>query len=133
MSRRVYYIGIGWDPLQADIRPNAVDSVLNSLGDWIRLNDRTWFCSTVHSSEQLYEAIHGALPILNRIVILAVDPSERFGLAPAWLWQWLDSQQRDQPLDAARIVAGTQAAYTAAAFGPVGGPVSEMNWRKIKD
>jgi hypothetical protein len=130
MSRRVYYVGVGWDTIINSIQPSAIDRILDPLGDWIRLNDRTWLCSTKQSSEHLYNCIHNALPVLNRIVVLAVDPTERFGLAPPWLWQWLESQQQDQPLDAARIIANVQAAYTAIGIPGAGGPVPDIQTRK---
>jgi len=75
MSRKIYYIGIGWDPLVNQIWPSSIDKILDPIGDWMRLNDKTWFCSTSFSSVERYELIHERLPQLNSILIIALDPT----------------------------------------------------------
>jgi hypothetical protein len=119
MSHRVYYIGIGAKTTQIDTSVKLVDLILDSLGDWVRLNDRTWFCSTDYSSRKLYEEIHDRMPWLERIMIVALDPTDRFGLAPDWIWEWIDGQRQTPPKTAAAIIdAGSSAHKTEAARGP---------------
>ena len=117
MHHKIYYIGIGWDALLSDVQPSTVDQILDPLGDWIRLNDRTWLCSSLHSSGRLYEEIHQRLPQLDRVLVMAIDPTERFGLAPQWIWEWIDGQRQDPPKTAADIIAAHSSAGGSGAQG----------------
>lgn len=108
MSHKVYYIGIRWEP--SGPRVKAVEEMLDPLGDWVRFNDSTWFLSTGHSAAE----IDGALqPILNpnaTVLVIALDPKDRFGWAPQWIWDWIDGQRQDPPKTAAAIVGARSSA-----------------------
>lgn len=104
MPNRIYYIGIRW-PDTVPFQVEGVENALGSLGDWIRLNALTWFCSTSASSKQIYEAVRGALVSVDQILIIALDTTDRFGLAPKWIWDWIDSQRQSTPNTLASILA----------------------------
>ncbi len=44
------------------------------------------------------------MPWLERILIVARDPTDRFGLAPDWIWEWVDGQSQNPPRTAAAII-----------------------------
>ncbi len=102
MSHRVYYIGIRWN--QRIPRVDAVERTLDPLGDWIRFNELTWFLSTTQPQSKLREALQGVLATDETLLVVALDPKERFGLAPQWVWDWLDSQRQESPRTLAEIV-----------------------------
>ncbi|HEY8871639.1 MAG TPA: hypothetical protein VIM52_01305, partial [Stellaceae bacterium] len=88
-----------------------------------RFNEHTWFISTDSSSRQLYEAL-GPLfrpedkpnrPLFSldgSILVIALDPGDRFGWAPQWIWDWIDGQRQDPPKTAATIL-GTRSVADA--------------------
>jgi hypothetical protein len=104
MGRRVYFISVGWSIFVPESAIARIDRALDAMGDWIRLNDRTWLCSTTYSSDVVYNAIRYHDQGLNRILVIVLDPSDRFGLAPDWLWQWIDGQRQEPPKTAAAII-----------------------------
>jgi hypothetical protein len=102
MSHKVYYIGIRWEP--AGPRVKAVEAMLDPLGDWVRFNDSTWFLSTSHSPTEVDGALQRILTHNATVLVIALDPKERFGWAPQWIWDWIDGQRRDPPETAAAIL-----------------------------
>jgi hypothetical protein len=113
MSNRVYYIGIRWEPPIP--RVQSVEKALDPLGDWVRFNESTWFLSTDHLSRELYEALGKSLPSEATVLVIAVDPKDRFGWAPDWLWEWIDGQRSDPPKTAAAILSARE---PTMAIGP---------------
>lgn len=104
MSHRIYYIGIRWEPYPAVLQVETVDRVLAPFGDWIRLNGLTWFLSTSNLSAQIYENLRVALTSAEHILVIALDPTDRFGWAPQWIWDWIDSQRKEPPKTLAGIL-----------------------------
>jgi hypothetical protein len=45
------------------------------------------------------------MPWLERVVIIALDPTDRFGLAPDWIWEWVDGQRQVPPKTARAIIS----------------------------
>jgi hypothetical protein len=106
MRNRVYYIGIATNELPPSFIPN-LERALDPLGDWIRFNVLTWFLSTNRSSSELREALQQVLksnPSLINVLVVAIEPKQRFGYAPPWIWDWLDSQWQESPRTLAEIV-----------------------------
>lgn len=106
MTHRVYYVGIRWDP--PGPRVKAVEQLLDPLGDWIRFNEHTWFLSTSRPSSEIYRRLEGILTPNASVVVIGLDPKDRFGWAPDWLWEWIDGQRQDPPKTAAIIIGSRQ-------------------------
>ena len=121
MVHKVYYIGIRWaaEPPRTD----PVENVLNNLGDWIRFNGNTWFLSTKYSPQELYQALERILLSNEILLVIGLNPKERFGLAPQWIWEWIDGQQLEPPISAASILARGQSGIRGGIGGGVGGGI----------
>lgn len=104
MSQKVYYIGARWDPVGP--RFKAVEEMLDQLGDWVRFNDSTWFLSTSRPSAEVDGALQRLLTTDATMLVIALDPKDRFGWAPAWLWEWIDGQRQEPPKTAEAILRG---------------------------
>lgn len=104
MQYKTYFVGVRWDPWTP--RVQAVERVLDPLGDWVRFNDQTWLLSTTHPSRKLYEALQEVLSAHDLLLVIALNPKDRFGLAPRWVWDWIDSQRGPTPRTVAEIVGG---------------------------
>lgn len=102
MSRRLYYIGVRWKEFPSTW--GLVDHALDSLGDWVRINGLTWFLSSEASSKDVYDRLLHTTNLTDQILVVALDPSERYGWAPQWIWNWLDSQTRERPATLAEIL-----------------------------
>lgn len=105
MTNRVYYVGVGWKAFAPPPGVTYVDNILGTAGDWVRLNDWTWLCSTTLSSEEIYRRFQDYMGWLDRLVVVALDPSDRYGLAPDWVWEWIDGQRQTPPKTAASIIS----------------------------
>jgi hypothetical protein len=106
MTHRVYYIGVRWGDEPDGTGP--VEKALDGLGDWLRFNSYTWFLSTEYSARELYETLERGLLRNEMVLVIALDPKDRFGLAPPWIWEWIDGQRREPPVSAASILARGQ-------------------------
>jgi len=102
MERRVYYIGVRWNRRVPAI--DRVELVLDPLGDWIRFNDSTWFLSTTEPQATLSASLQEILAEDQTLLVIALNPKDRFGLAPQWVWDWIDSQRGPTPRTVAEIV-----------------------------
>ncbi len=110
MTHRTYMVAVKWASVPA--RTGAVEKALDPLGDWVRFNANTWFLSTTRSSEEIYEGVTAALmtnDLFNDLlIVIALDPRERFGRAPQWIWDWIDGQSQDPPKTAIGIIGQQQ-------------------------
>jgi hypothetical protein len=112
MDHKVFYIGIKWakEHLRApeSVRAAQVERSLDPLGDWIRFDSHTWFLSAECSAEEIYNGIRRILasirPFDDLLLVIKLDPNERFGWAPQWIWDWLDGQRQDPPRKAVEII-----------------------------
>jgi hypothetical protein len=102
MDHRVYYVGIRWNHRLP--RVDAVERLFDPLGDWIRFNESTWFLSTSQPQSKLGSALKGVLGADQTLLVIALDPKERFGWAPQWVWDWIDGQRDANPRTVAEIV-----------------------------
>lgn len=103
MTHKLYYVGLRWGGEPPQIGP--LEKAFDPLGDWIRFNSFTWFLSTDRSSVELYQALEPTLRGDDLLLVIAVDPTDRFGLAPRWIWDWIDGQLQERPESAASILA----------------------------
>jgi hypothetical protein len=102
MSRRLYYIGIRWKEFPSNWE--IVDRALDPLGEWIRINGLTWFLASNAASRDIYQHLLHTTNLTDQILVIALDPSDRYGWAPQWIWNWLDSQGQDRPPTLADIL-----------------------------
>jgi hypothetical protein len=102
MSKRLYYVGIRWKESPANWE--IVDRAMSPLGDWIRLNGLTWLLASDLSSKDIYQRLLHTTNLTDQILVIALDPAERYGWAPAWIWSWLDSQRLERPPTLAEIL-----------------------------
>ena len=121
MTNKIYYIGIRWGGELP--RTDPVEKSLDTLGDWIRFNGYTWLLSTEYSSQELYKALERVLIKDDMLLVIALDPRDRFGVAPQWVWEWIDGQQREPPVSAASILAREQSGIGGRIGGGVGGGI----------
>jgi len=112
MNHRVFYIGIKWarEHIRAPetIRASQIERVLEPLGDWVRFDGHTWFLSTECSAEDIYNGVKKTMasvgPFDDLLLVIKLDPRERFGWAPQWIWDWLDGQRQNPPRKAVEII-----------------------------
>ena len=97
MAHKLLHIGIrpagpvDWDRLE---------SVLDSMGDWLRLNESNWYLWTAVRAVILNQALQPLIGPNSSIVILQIDTSadsDRWGFAPREVWDWINDK-RDQAL-----------------------------------
>jgi hypothetical protein len=105
MAHRIYYIGINWESFPFPPPVDVVEKTLAPVGDWIRLNKFTWFISTTYSSKEVYEMLRQVLTSVSQILVVKIDPTDRFGWAPQWVWDWIDSQRQETPRTLAGILS----------------------------
>jgi hypothetical protein len=89
---KMYLVSLRW--LETEMKPEMIDAVLGSLGDWFRFNGYTWFVWTDSTMWQVDIAVRARLTAKDSVLIIRVDPSEYAGIAPEWVWNWLKSKQQ---------------------------------------
>jgi len=124
ISRRIFYIGLRWKEFPQDF--GIVDRALDPLGDWIRVNGLTWLLSSTYSSKKIYETLLHTTNLADQILVIALDPTDRFGWAPGWIWDWIDSQRQESPRPLADLItrrteAGAGLIGKTSAAGGIGG------------
>jgi hypothetical protein len=87
------------------VQTAPVERALDPLGDWVRFNEHTWFLSTDRSSQEISEELQRALKKSSEmILVIALDTADRFGIAPQWVWDWIDSQNQPNPKTVVEIL-----------------------------
>jgi len=112
MTHKVFYVGIKWarEHLRSPeaVRVTQIERDLDPLGDWVRFDSHTWFLSAECSTQDIYDKLKASLasvgPFDDLLLVIKLDPSERFGWAPQWIWDWLDGQRQDPPRKAVEII-----------------------------
>jgi hypothetical protein len=70
----------------------------------VRFNEHTWFLSTSRPSSEIYRTLEDILTPNASVLVIALDPADRFGWAPDWIWEWLDGQREDPPRTAVEVI-----------------------------
>ena len=79
---------------------DSLDPAMSTIagGEWLRINTNTYFAWTNLTAEQAYNALKHLASQEDSIVIVAIDPTKRFGWAPQWVWNWIDRVAQVQTL-----------------------------------
>lgn len=71
---------------------SAVDQAVTTIGDWIRINGYTWLIWTQSNTMETSTLLQKLLSPKDVIVCLYANPKDAAGLAPEWLWNWINSR-----------------------------------------
>lgn len=106
-NRRFHVLHVTFSPAQpASAIAGAVERLLTGdATDWIRYADHSWLIWTDIAAQGWHELIRTKAPMLrdHRYLFLSVDISERQGLLPRQVWEWInkyDGLYRKALLDA---------------------------------
>lgn len=69
-----------------------IDQAVGSFGDWIRINGYTWLVWTQKTTADTSGALKDLLAPSDVVVCIYANPKEAAGLAPQWLWNWINSK-----------------------------------------
>lgn len=68
-----------------------LEIVFNFSGDdWVRYSGTNWIVWTDKSVQYWNDTVRTRLPPNSQLLIVKLDTSERHGLLPKWIWEWLD-------------------------------------------
>jgi hypothetical protein len=91
LTYRLYHVGFQWvvtPPKMTELEP-----IFSGLGDWLRFNVNDWFAWSEKGSPAIYEALRVELRPEDGLLIIPVDPSEYFGWAKPFVWEWLNAKR----------------------------------------
>ena len=91
MAHKLYQVTFRW--VKTPAKSAELEPSFASLGDWARLNAYSWFVLTQHTSSQVYETLRSQISAEDNIIIIATNPSDYYGWAPPWFWNWLAQKQ----------------------------------------
>ncbi len=67
-------------------------NTIKDLGVWLHYIDATWIVkNTNNSSQQIYEKLKLFFRTEDRLLIIKIDPTQKYGWLPADAWTWLDT------------------------------------------
>ena len=66
-----------------------------ALGSWIRYGGNVWFVYSPLSAENIYDQLKTKITPDDNVIVLAVDPSRRYGWTQKWIWDWFDDNGRE--------------------------------------
>ena len=90
MISRLQLISIA--PATPYLNVAAIDQVVGSFGDWIRINGYTWLLWSQKTTADTSVAIRNVLSTGDVVVCIYANPKEAAGFAPQWLWDWINSK-----------------------------------------
>lgn len=95
MAKKLYSVSINWNSETNGI--GALETALNNLGvEWIRLSGVQYFVWTEKTRATLRTSIAPLLGSRAYFIIVSVEPIEANGVAPQWLWDWLNTKMTQQ-------------------------------------
>lgn len=103
MPEKVYNVAFRIASGNPDIK--KIESCMNGIGNWIRLNAYIWYVSTSLPGLQIYKRLEPTITKADSIVIVVVDPSDFQGFAPKWVWDWFTSKNRARGIEQIDISA----------------------------
>lgn len=109
MPNKVYNITLRLVKTPAEAA--TLEPVFASMGsDWLRMNIYSWYVWTDKSADELRKLLAPHVNPEDSYLILAVDPSDRHGWAPKFVWDWFDDkvQQQQQQLTLPFLARGAE-------------------------
>lgn len=97
MTYKLFHVGIR---PESPVDREALERAFDTAGDWLRLNEFNWYVWTRQSAVHLTALLQPLVGPNSSIVILQIDTSansDRWGLAPRAVWDWINDK-RDQSL-----------------------------------
>jgi hypothetical protein len=85
-----------------------LEGPFSTAGDWIRYSSHCWILWTDRSPQEVFTILKPYLSDHDHFLILGVNMTERNGLLPEWIWNWMNLRQQYQP-NALTGVAGLTA------------------------
>lgn len=89
MRHKLYHVGIRTD---GPVDQNRLEEAFGQAGEWLRLNQFNWYVWTDNVTT-LYTLVQAAIGPKASVVILPIDPDERWGFAPKVVWDWIDDKR----------------------------------------
>ena len=85
MKGQFLHVGFKWvgPPKTAELKP-----VFSKAVDWVRYAPNCWILYTTSSARVWKERVKPHLGDEDSVLIVKLDPSERNGLLPRWVWDW---------------------------------------------
>lgn len=64
---------------------------IRSLGPWWHYLDSTWIIKTNMNSTQIWNYLASHITTMDRLLIIKIDSSDKWGWLPQDAWNWLNS------------------------------------------
>lgn len=92
---RLYAINVRWVKTTQDEKTiQRVDTAIHKAGDWVRFNGFTWLVWTSANAIQLTALVRNIVTDPeDSVLVIGADPSDFYGWAPNWIWEWLRDKQ----------------------------------------
>ena len=87
---RFLHIAFNW---RHRIKTKELEPVFDKALDWIRYAPNCWIVWSNSSVETWYKRFEKYLHEDDTVLICKLDPNEKFGIAPEWIWDWLDEKR----------------------------------------
>ena len=99
MNTRLFIITVRWkNPMQSkwELLERHLDALLGAVA-WLRVSNFCWLVKGNMSmtTQQINVVLDVEGLELEQVLIFQVDRSTRFGWAPKWVWDWIET---DRPL-----------------------------------
>jgi hypothetical protein len=92
----LYQVTIRW--IKTEAKPETISPGFDQVGNWARLNVYSWFVWSNLTAEQIHQILRRYLQTEDSVAVFSVNPGNKAGWAPAWFWEWINSQgQRGHP------------------------------------
>ena len=79
----------------------AFDALLSTSAQWLRLTSTTWMIQTdTQNAGDLYVLCYQTITASDGLFICKMDPSEKQGWLPKWVWDWINERSKPQGLAA---------------------------------
>lgn len=96
---KLYSISVYWgglDPTEA--MAQFVETAIDASEDWIRFSGHQWYIYSPRAVYDLSNAIRSCLVRYpgSQCVVAALEPTAANGMAPEWIWKWLNEKMTKQ-------------------------------------
>ncbi|MCP1766316.1 hypothetical protein [Bradyrhizobium japonicum] len=72
----------------------GLEPVFNYLApDWLRYSPNCWLVWTARPASDFYFGVKPLIGNSDSMLIVKVDMSDRNGIQPQWVWEWMDKKR----------------------------------------
>ncbi len=72
---------------------SELEPIFNVAVDWLRYAPNCWIVWTTSDAGKWFSRLKPKLGPDDTMLIIRVDPNERNGWLPKWIWEWLQQKR----------------------------------------